>query len=232
MQRYKRFLADVRLEDGSLVTAHCANSGSMLGCSAPHSRVLLSHSDSPRRKLPWTLQLLEVNGGWVSVNTLLSNRVVEEAMVRGDLAGFDGYGQVRREVRYGKGSRVDLLLEGARGRCYVEVKSVNLVHRQVAYFPDAVTTRGTRHLEELAGVVSPTATPSVRAVLFYLVCREDADRVRPADRIDAVYGQTLRRVAQAGVEVVAWRCAVSPTGLELATPLPVDLGPPQDHWAW
>lgn len=232
IQRYKRFLADVGLDDGTTVTAHCPNSGSMLGCSQPGSRVLMSWSDSPTRKLPWTLELLEADGAWACVNTMRPNQVVAEAFAEGRIPGFHGYGNLRREVRYGKGSRVDILLQGTAGRCYVEVKSVNLVRDRVAYFPDAVTARGTKHLVELGEILEEEQESGSRAVLFYLVCRGDADVVRPADRIDEEYGRTLRRVASEGVEVMAWGCEVDPGGLSLARALEVDLQPPHAKWAW
>lgn len=219
LRRYKRFLSDVELADGSVVVAHCPNPGRMTSCNAPGSPVLLSRAASPTRKLAYTLELVGVDGRWVAVNTMRPNAVVHEAIAAGRVAELTGYNLLRREVAYGRNSRVDLLLEGAAGRCYVEVKNVTLAADGVAYFPDAVTARGARHMDELAACVRS----GDRAVLLYVVNHPGCHTVRPADAVDPVYGQALRRAAQAGVEVLAYGCAISPQSLELAGPIRVDL---------
>jgi len=154
IKRYKRFLADIELADGSLVTAHCPNSGSMLGCNLPGSPVMLSVSPNPNRKLAHTWELVQVDGYWVGLNTMLPNRLAEEAILDGTIAELQGYPRLRREVPYGsERSRIDILLEGDQGRCFVEVKNVTLVKHGRALFPDAVTERGQKHLRELMEVV-------------------------------------------------------------------------------
>ncbi len=153
LRRYKRFLADVELSDGTVVTAHCPNSGSMLGCAAPGSPVLLSRSGNPSRKLPYTWELVHAGACWVGINTGLPNRLVREGIEQGIVTELQGYGRIRQEVCYGaERSRIDLLLEEP-GLCYVEVKNFTLVEDGVARFPDAVTTRGQKHLRELMAMV-------------------------------------------------------------------------------
>ena len=219
IRRYKRFLADVRLDSGEVVTAHCANTGSMTGCAIGDSPVLLSTSDRPGRKYPYTWELVQINGNWVGINTGRPNRLVEEAVLDGTIAELQGYETLRREVPYGGNSRVDLLLEGARGRCYVEVKSVTLVEGGRALFPDAVTLRGQKHLCELEQMV----LRGDRGVIFFAVQRGDADCVAPADTIDPEYGRLLRRAVNAGVEALAYRAVVTPERINLRKLLPVCL---------
>jgi sugar fermentation stimulation protein A len=219
IRRYKRFLADVRLDSGEVVTAHCANTGSMTGCALSDSPVLLSTSSRPGRKYPYTWELVQINGNWVGINTARPNRLVEEAVLGGTIAELQGYETLRREVPYGGNSRVDLLLEGARGRCYVEVKSVTLVEDGRALFPDAVTLRGQKHLCELEQMV----LRGDRSVIFFAVQRGDADCVAPADSIDPEYGRLLRRAVNAGVEALAYRAVVTPERINLREFLPVCL---------
>jgi sugar fermentation stimulation protein A len=218
IRRYKRFLADVRLDSGEVVTAHCANTGSMTGCAISDSPVLLSTSDRPGRKYPYTWELVQIGGNWVGINTARPNRLVEEAVLGGTIAELQGYETLRREVPYGNNSRVDLLLEGA-GRCYVEVKSVTLVEGRRALFPDAVTLRGQKHLCELEQMV----LRGDRGVIFFAVQRGDADCVAPADTIDPEYGRLLRRAAKVGVEALAYRAVVTPERITLRERLPVCL---------
>ncbi|HHM04308.1 MAG TPA: DNA/RNA nuclease SfsA [Gammaproteobacteria bacterium] len=217
--RYRRFLADVRLEDGSTLTVHTANTGAMTGCAEPGMGVLLSESDNPRRKYRHSWELSEIAPGtWVSVNTARANALVAEAVAAGVMTELQGYDTLRREVRFGmENSRVDLLLERGGRRCYVEVKNVTLAGRGIAAFPDAVSARGARHLRELMH----TVTAGHRAVLCFCVARGDVHAVRPADDIDPRYGATLRAAARAGVEVIAYRAAVSPREVRLAEALPV-----------
>ncbi|ADU66971.1 sugar fermentation stimulation protein [Desulfurispirillum indicum S5] len=220
IQRYKRFLADVRLEDGTVVTAHCPNSGSMLGCAEPGSVVALSRSDNPRRKLSYTWELVQVDGNWIGINTFRTNGIVEEAVAGGAVPELQGYACLRREVRYGhQRSRIDLLLEDdQRGRCYVEVKSVTLKLDGRACFPDAVTTRGQKHTEELMAMVAE----GHRAVVFFLVQRSDVECFTPADAIDRRYGQLLRQALQAGVEVCIYGTEISPASIVVAEALAGD----------
>ncbi|MHC4550831.1 MAG: DNA/RNA nuclease SfsA [Planctomycetota bacterium] len=191
LRRYRRFLADVRLPGGDVVTAHCPNPGAMTGCAAPDSAVLLSRSTDPARKLPYTWELVRVGRIWVCVNTAVANRVVRRWLESGHL--LPGYGTVRAEVRHAD-SRFDFALDD---RCLVEVKSVTLAVDGCGAFPDAVTKRGRRHLETLARL------RGVRRVLLYFVARADVTAVRPADEIDPAYGRALRQAVRAGVEVLA-----------------------------
>jgi sugar fermentation stimulation protein A len=219
LRRYQRFLADVELADGSVVTAHCPNSGSMRGCALPGSPVLLSRSDNAARRLPYTWELVQAGGGWVGINTALPNRLVREGIEGGVVRELQGYGRLRSEVGYGsERSRIDLLLEEP-GLCYVEVKNVTLVENGLARFPDAVTERGQKHLRELMAM----AAAGARAVNFFVVQRADANAVAPADAIDPAYGKLLRQAADAGVELLAYQAKVTPAEISLTHPLPIIL---------
>ncbi len=219
LKRYKRFLADVQLKDGQIVTAHCPNSGSMKGCNDPGSRVLLSRSNNPRRKLPYTWELVQVGPIWVGINTQYPNRLVVEGIRTGVVKELQGYPVIRQEVKYGQNSRVDLLLENGAEKCYVELKNVTLVENRRALFPDAVTVRGQKHLQELMDMV----TEGHRAVIFFVVQREDADLFAPADQIDPRYGKLLRQAVKHGVEALAYQARVSPQEIVLFRPLPIIL---------
>jgi sugar fermentation stimulation protein A len=220
IRRYKRFLADAELADGSMVTAHTSNTGSMLGCNRPGSRVWLRDTGSAERKYPLTWELVEAEPGvLVGINTGLANRLVREGVETGAIGELRGYGAIRPEVRYGnENSRIDLLLERSDGRrCYVEVKNVTLAEQGRALFPDAVTARGARHLRELAEM----ARVGHRAVIFFCVQRRDADAMGPADRIDPAYGRALRQALAEGVEAMAYQAAVSVDGIVISRRLPV-----------
>lgn len=220
MRRYKRFLADIELEDGRVVTAHCPNSGSMRGCDDPGNPVCLSYSPNPHRKLPYTWELVQVDGFWVGLNTLLPNRLAEEAILDGTITELQGYDRLRREVPYGsERSRIDILLEGEQGRCFVEVKNVTLVENGLALFPDAVTERGQKHLRELIEVVRN----GERGVILFTVQRGDGVAVAPADAIDPVYGRLLREAVTIGVEALAYRARVEPEAIRLTERLPIQL---------
>lgn len=228
LRRYKRFMVDVELSDGTTVTAHTPNTGRMLGCSAPGSPVYLSRSQNPKRKLPYTLEIVDAGPALstptllVGINTLLPNRLFHLAAQRGLLAPLRTYTEARREVALASGSRIDLLLSDPEaGRCYVEIKNVTLVQQAVARFPDAVTARGLKHLRELERLVSA----GHRACLLFAVQRRDAERVGPADAIDPEYGAGLRHALEHGVEALAYRLDVSPDGVGLGPPLPVDPSP-------
>ncbi|MGF1527361.1 MAG: DNA/RNA nuclease SfsA [Candidatus Competibacterales bacterium] len=213
LRRYRRFLADVQLPDGREITVHCPNTGRLLGCCAPGMRVWLSHHDAKNRKYAHTWELVEVEGVMVGINTALPNRLVAESLAQGHIPPLARYCHQRREVAYGNRSRVDFVLEDdAGGVCHLEVKNVNAaVSRGIALFPDAVTARGTRHLQDLAQVVAQGG----RSVIFFCVQRGDVTEVRPADAIDPVYGQTLRQVLGVGVEAMAFDTHVSPEGVWL-----------------
>jgi sugar fermentation stimulation protein A len=220
VRRYKRFLADVEFADGSLATASCPNTGSMLGCMNPGSRVWLTHAPSPTRKYDYIWELVEaVPGVLVGINTSRPNRLVEEAIAGRVIAELEDYTSIRREVKYGaEASRIDLLLEGNAAPCYVEVKNVTAaVGNGIALFPDAVSERGARHLRELMAMVRE----GHRAVLVFCVQRGDVAEVRPADAIDHVYGKTLRDAIAGGVEVLAYRACVSLESATLKSRIPV-----------
>lgn len=220
IRRYQRFLADVELPDGRVATAHTPNTGSMLGCNRPGSRVWLRDSGSAARKYPLAWELVESEPGvLVGINTGLANRLVREGVETGAVAELQGYSSIRPEVRYGnENSRIDLLLDGAdRPRCYVEVKNVTLAEQGRALFPDAATARGAKHLRELSEMVRQ----GHRAVIFFCVQRGDAEEMGPADRIDPAYGRALREALAAGVEALAYRAEVTVEGIELGRRLPV-----------
>lgn len=218
VRRYKRFLADVELADGSVVTAHTPNTGSMAQCAVAGHRVLISESDNPARKLGFTLELIKVGGHWVDTHTHRTNRVVEEGLRQGWIGELAGY-QVTPEHHFGA-SRIDFLLEKGTEKALVEVKNVTLCcGDNVACFPDAVTTRGQKHLRELA----EAKRQGYRAVIFFLVQRGEATAFTPADAIDPEYGRLLREVAGQGVEVLAYKSVVSPQENRVGTRLPVRL---------
>lgn len=223
LRRYKRFLADVSLPGGEIMTVHTANTGSMLGCAEPGSRVWLSRSSVSTRKYPYSWEIAEAGGGvLVGINTALANLLVKEAIEGGVISELQAYTALRSEVPFGtERSRVDLLLEreGNPAECYVEVKNVTAAVDGLAIFPDAVSTRGAKHLRELMGVVAS----GQRGVLCFCVQRGDVSALRPADDIDAVYGATLREAAKRGVEIIAYQAEVTPAGISLRWSLPVTL---------
>jgi sugar fermentation stimulation protein A len=218
VRRYKRFLADVQDEAGKLVTVHCANPGSMLGCDTPDSEVLISESPNLKRKLRYTWELVRVGRSWVGINTMMSNRVVEEAVRAGRVQELRGFRILRREVPYGRNSRVDMRLEDP-GVCYVEVKNVTLARGKVAQFPDAVTARGSKHLSELRQVVRC----GQRAVMFFLINRGDCTNMAPARDIDPHYADELGQAVEQGVEVLAYRARVGVRGIRVAERIPFTL---------
>jgi sugar fermentation stimulation protein A len=224
IRRYKRFLADVRLPGGEEVTAHVANPGAMTGLAAPGARVWLSKSDNPKRKLAMSWELVEVDLGagieLVGVNTGHPNGIVAEALAAKLIPELAGYATARREVRYGKNSRVDLLLEDSgRPACYVEIKNVHLMREAgLAEFPDAVTARGAKHLDELAAMVAA----GHRAVMLYLIQIGSAKRFTLAADIDPTYAQAFVRARAAGVEAIAYRCGITSEGIEFADAVPIE----------
>lgn len=218
--RYKRFLSEVELPGLGVVVAHCPNPGSMATCAPEGARVWLSQNDSPRRKLRYTWELVEVDGEMVMVHPGRANDLVAEALKADRVAELRGYERVRREVRCGETSRLDFLLERAHARCFVEVKSVTLdLGEGISAFPDAVTARGRRHLEALGVCVAA----GDRAALLFCASRAGSREVRPADHIDPAYGEALRRAAKFGVELLAYRCEVAPEAVWLRESIPVVL---------
>ena len=223
VKRYKRFLADVVLPDGQTVTAHVANPGAMIGCATPGARVWLSKSDSKTRKLPHSWELIEVDFGagmeFVGVNTAHPNVLAGAALAAGVIPELAGYPSIRREVKYGRNSRVDFLLEAPdRPPCYVEIKNVHLMRSPgLAEFPDAVTARGAKHLEELGDAVEAGA----RAVMLFLIQIGSATRFALARDIDPRYGAAFDRARARGVEALAWRCVIACEGIDVAAPVPI-----------
>lgn len=220
--RYKRFLADVMTPDGEVLTIHCANTGAMTGCATPGDRVWYSTSDNLTRKYPHSWELTETQQGhWICVNTLRANQLVAEALDLNGLPALTGYTQRQAEVKYGtEKSRIDFLLKAeGRRNCYIEVKSVTLLHEGKGYFPDAVTIRGQKHLRELATV----AAEGHRAVLLFAVLHTGIEDVSPARHIDAAYAEQLAQAQQEGVEVLAYQAALSAQGMFLKSPISVTM---------
>ena len=201
VRRYKRFLADIDLDSGGRVTAHCANSGRMTACCEPGRPVYLSYHDNPKRKLKYTWELIHMPTSLVGVNTMVPNRLVYQSVTEGMIAELAGYDSAVREVKVGDHSRIDLLLSnGDHDRCYVEVKNCTLVEDRIGCFPDAVTSRGLKHLV----VLQEQVAAGNRCAMFYLIQRMDAVVFRPADHIDPAYGRQLRRAVKNGVEIMVY----------------------------
>lgn len=220
VRRYKRFLADIECEDGSVVTVHCPNSGSMMGLKELGLKVAFSMSDNPNRKLPYTLEMVQVEGAWVGVNTQWPNKLFQNAFVTEKLEAFKLYEACQPEVRVGVQTRLDFLLTTPTQRCYVEVKNVTLMRNEgCAEFPDAVTLRGAKHLQTLMDL----SDQGDAASLVFMVQREDCTRFRPACDIDPSYAKLLHQAYQKGVVVIAYSCKVSPTGINIIGELPLEL---------
>ncbi len=220
IRRYKRFLADMKLENGEVVTAHCPNSGTMKECCDPGSPVYLSYNDNPKRKLKYTWELIRMPASLVGVNTLVPNRLVFKSVEQGMVKELGGYDSVRREPGVGTNSRLDLLLKkGDKDECYVEIKNCTLVKDGIACFPDAVTSRGLKHLVELQNLVSS----GHRCVMFYLIQRTDAKIFKPADHIDPAYGDELRRAVSHGVEIMVYDVRIDLERICLNNKIPYDL---------
>lgn len=222
VKRYKRFLADVVLDNGEEVTAHCPNTGSMKNCADPGSKVWLLDSGNPKRKYPLGWELVEVEGQHLAcINTIRANKLVREAIEIGVVEALQGYETIRQEVKYGENSRIDLLLESAeKGKVWVEVKNVTLLEDDSwGSFPDSVTTRGAKHLRELISMVEQ----GDRAVMLFCVPHTGIEKVRPADHIDPEYGRLLRAAKLAGVELLAFGADIDDQQVTLKRELPVVL---------
>jgi sugar fermentation stimulation protein A len=217
IHRYKRFLADIRLKNGHIITAHCPNSGSMTGCAMPGWPVLVSKSSNPNRKLKYTWELVYNGVCWIGINTLRTNHITREAIAAAQIPELGGYNEIISEVPYGVHTRLDFLLKKPGQLCYVEVKSVTLVMKDGNYaFPDAVTTRGARHLDALMRLVRS----GHRAVLLFVVQRSDGKAFRPAHEIDPVYAKKLKTAADSGVEVMVYGTKIDETRISLSNKIP------------
>ncbi|TWI75519.1 sugar fermentation stimulation protein A [Desulfobotulus alkaliphilus] len=219
IRRYKRFLADILLDTGETITAHCANSGAMTHCSEAGRPVWVAHEPGPKRKLSYTWYLIQMEESLVGVHTQIPNRLVSLAIKKGDIPELGGYENITREVKV-KNSRMDILLsDSIKKDCFVEVKNCTQILKGLAAFPDAVTTRGKRHMEELAML----AENGKRAVVFFLVQREDAKGFTPADTIDPAYAKALRRASDCGVEILCYDVRMNLEGIRIHGALPVFL---------
>ena len=224
IRRYKRFLSDIDL-NGEIVVAHCANPGAMTGLNAPDSEVWLSANRNPKAKLDWRWELIRVDDHLVGINTAHPNGIVAEAIVDGHITALAGYSSMRREVKYGQNSRIDILLEDEdKPPCYVEIKNVHLKRdlpgrEGAAEFPDAVTKRGAKHLVEMSKMVRQGA----RAVMVYLVQRGDCDHFRVAEDIDPAYASALAEAQEFGVEAICYDCSVDVEEIAVARSLPLRL---------
>ncbi len=219
LRRYKRFLADVRLEDNTEITVYCPNTGSMLSCSAPGSPVYISTSDNLKRKYPHTLEMVWVDSCWVGVNTGLTNSLVVEAIEKNQIPELSCNGLLKREVTTSTGTRLDILHTLGKKKTFIEVKNCSMANDGIAMFPDAVTVRGTKHLNELKMLVKD----GHRGVIFYLVQRMDVHTFAPAQHIDATYTQTLVNAYTQGVEILVYQVQVTPKGISLDRALPFTL---------
>jgi len=219
IRRYQRFKAEVRLRNNHMVTALCPNTGSMIACSEPGRPVYLSRQNAPHRKLKYTWEIIKMPTSLVGVNTGVPNKLVKESILAGKISELTGYDRVRSEVPYGRNSRIDLLLEKDRQQCFVEIKNCTLVENGVACFPDAVTTRGQKHLKELQQQVRQ----GHRSVMFYLIQRMDAGLFRPADHIDSEYGRGLRKAVKDGVEILVYDVRIDFTHIGINKPVPYEI---------
>jgi len=219
VRRYKRFLADVQLPSGEIITVHCPNSGAMLGCRAPGLPAYISRSENPTRKYPHTLEMVRNHGTWIGINTALTNHLVREAMELGLISELNPTTNIQAEVKISPHSRIDFLIRQPTCLLYLEVKNCTLAEGGVARFPDAVTSRGAKHLRELMTLKEQ----GHQAAVLFCVQRQDTDRFAPADRIDPHYALLLKQAHAQGVLVLAYQAEVGPTEIRLARPLPVYL---------
>ncbi|MDH5360357.1 MAG: DNA/RNA nuclease SfsA [Gammaproteobacteria bacterium] len=222
IRRYKRFLADVELASGEVITVHSPNTGSMLGCAEPGMRVWIRDTANPKRKYRYAWELSEtVDGVLININTIFSNKLVREGVESGVVEELQGYTDIKAEVRYGtQDSRIDLLLSDGDQRCYVEVKNVTArIDSAMAIFPDAVTSRGARHLQELMQMVES----GHRAVMLFCISRGDIDQMRAAYEIDPLYARTLKQAVDCGVEAMAYVTSATHIEIALSHRIPVQI---------
>ena len=218
IKRYKRFLADVELDSGEIVVAHCTNSGSMKSCLENGAEVYLTPVDDPKRKTKFTWEMIKINGDWVGINTGNPNKLAYEAISNGEIPGLKGYTTVKREVKFGD-SRFDVYAENETEKCFVEVKNVSMKEKEYALFPDAVTTRGQKHLKTLMEVKKQ----GMRAVMLYIIQRSDVQLFAPAKEIDPAYAGLLKQAHKAGVEIFPMQAKVTPLEITLSKKLPFEL---------
>ena len=218
IKRYKRFLSDVELDSGEIVIAHCTNSGSMKTCIEEGAEVYLTHVDDPKRKTKYTWEMIRINGDWIGINTGIPNVLVYEAIRDQQIEGLNTYIEAKREVSF-EDSRFDVFAKNDLEACFIEVKNVSMKVGDYARFPDAVTTRGKKHLETLIRVKES----GMRAVMFYVIQRSDVSVFGPAYDVDPKYAETLKKAVANGVEVFAYQAKVTPQGIDLVKQLPVDL---------
>ena len=218
IKRYKRFLADVKLDDGTTVTAHCTNSGSMKSCLEDDAEVYLTPVNDPKRRTKFTWEMIKIDGRWVGINTNHPNKIAFEAVRDNRIPELSGYDTVKREVKFGD-SRFDVMAQKAGETCFIEVKNVTMKVGSDALFPDAVTSRGRKHLNTLIEV----KRQGMRAVMLYIIQRMDVERFGPADVIDPEYGEALRNDFREGVEITPMQAEVTPEGIELVRKLDFEL---------
>lgn len=218
IRRYKRFLADVKLDNGTEVVAHCTNSGSMKTCLEDGAEVFLTPVSDPKRKTRFTWEMIKINGDWVGINTGIPNKLAFDAISSGSIPELKGYTTVKREVKFGD-SRFDVYAENEHEKCFVEVKNVSMKNENYALFPDAVTTRGQKHLKTLMQVKSQ----GIRAVMLYVIQRSDVEMFAPAKEIDPNYAKILKGAYAAGVEIIPMQAKVTPESIELVRKLQFEL---------
>ena len=219
IKRYKRFMADIKLDSGEIVTAHCPNSGSMKTCNEPGWKVLLSESSNPKRKLKYTWEMVHNGTCWIGINTHLANKLAAEAIQNGTIQELQGYSELRTEVKYGSNSRVDILMSSGEDKCYVEVKNVTLAEEGIYKFPDSVTSRGQKHLQELQNMMKL----GHRAVMLYAIQRTDGAVFQPAAEIDPLYAEMLIKAHAQGLEILPYTANLSPQEIFLEQKIPFSL---------
>lgn len=218
IRRYKRFLADVKLDDGTTVVAHCTNSGTMKSCLENGAEVYLTPVNDPKRRTKFTWEMIKINNDWVGINTGNPNKIAFEEIYNDGIPGLTGYTKVLREVKF-EDSRFDIYAENDYGQCFVEVKNVTLKEGKYALFPDAVTIRGQKHLKTLMDV----KRVGMRAVMLYIVQRSDVEVFAPARDIDPDYADALKNALESGVEIIVMQAQVTPHSIKLVKQLPVEI---------
>jgi sugar fermentation stimulation protein A len=218
IKRYKRFLADIKLDNNTEITAHCTNSGTMKSCLENGAEVYLTPVNDPKRKTKFTWEMIKINGDWVGINTGNPNKLAFDAISAGTIPELAGYTNVKREVKFGD-SRFDVFAENDNEKCFIEVKNVSLKEGRYALFPDAVTTRGQKHLKTLMEVKAT----GMRAVMLYIIQRSDVEIFAPAKEIDPQYATLLKQAVAAGVEVIPMQAKVTPEKIELVKKLPFEI---------